>query len=325
MRSQELNLLMVFDAIMTEQSITRAAERLAMTQPAVSNAVSRMRTVWKDELFVRDGRNIQPTIYAQNLWRQIKLPLNQLADAVDPQEFDPATATRAFRIALADFFVDILWSPLRHIIEQQAPGIDLHAMPYDMKVTDHLLEDGQADMVIGKITGVPAVNLRAEQIMAPSYVVAMRADHALAKGNLTLEQFSAAEHLQVSITGELTNYCDVALMQSGFHRRVACTVNHFSAIPALLKNSNLIAVVPTACVEQELIRGELAASSIPMEFPASHIACLWHKRQDRDGGLAWLRGHIKAIAEQEGERHQQVMRQFCRQCQASKTQLKVAG
>ena len=118
MRPQELNLLVVFDAIMTERSITRAADRLSMTQPAVSNAVGRMRVAWKDELFVKDGRNIQPTLHAQNLWSQIREPLSALSEAMNPTAFVPSSAKRTFRIALTDIAVDMIWGQMRKIIEK---------------------------------------------------------------------------------------------------------------------------------------------------------------------------------------------------------------
>lgn len=326
MRAQELNLLMVFDAVMTERSITRAADRLAMTQPAVSNAVSRMRSVWKDELFVKDGRNIQPTVYAQNLWNQVKHPLGQLADAVDPREFDPATAKRAFRICMADIFVDMVWAPLRQIIEREAPGIDIHAIPYNHTNAEQLLDDARVDMVIGSINNPPSV-IRSEHILSTCYVVAMRPGHQLAKANLTLEEFAAADHLLVSLSGDPTGMTDAALMQEGLSRRIACTVNHFSAVVPLLKSSNLISVVPTATVEKAIICGDIAATTVPLEIQSSQLSSLWHKRQDRDGGLLWLRRHIKNIVTEDALRHRQVMEQFlCKnqQCMAARAEQQMA-
>ena len=149
MRPQELNLLMVFDAIMTERSITRAAERLSMTQPAVSNALSRMRAAWKDELFVKDGRNIRPTGHAQNLWGQIRGPLGALSDAVENKAFDPSTSKRTFRLAVADMAVSMAWLPLRKIIEAEAPGVNIHAVPYTLQSYERLLENAEVDMAIG--------------------------------------------------------------------------------------------------------------------------------------------------------------------------------
>ena len=148
MRPHDLNLLMIFDAIMTEGAITRAAEN--MTQPAVSNALS-YAPAWKDELFVKDGRGIQPTSFAKNLWSQIQGPLGELEVAVNPTDFNPATAKRTFRIAATDSIVSMVWGPLRKVIENEAPGINIHAIPnYDME-TDKILKDAEAELTFSKI------------------------------------------------------------------------------------------------------------------------------------------------------------------------------
>ncbi|MFT5840901.1 MAG: DNA-binding transcriptional LysR family regulator [Flavobacteriales bacterium] len=150
MRPHELKLLVIFDVIMTENSITRAAEQLSMTQPAVSNAVARMRTLWKNELFVPDGRKIQPTSYAKNLWEKIRDPLHNLNQAVEPDNFSPQTAKRTFRIALPDIALDALWLDMRLLFEQEAQGLNLHAVPYTINDTKQLLDDADVDLVIGQ-------------------------------------------------------------------------------------------------------------------------------------------------------------------------------
>lgn len=294
MRPQELNLLMVFDAIMTERSITRAADRLSMTQPAVSNAVSRMRVAWKDELFVKDGRNIQPTLHASNLWNQIREPLVELTEAIDHKGFDPATATRTFKVAVTDIVVDMCWAQLRRIIESQAPGINIHAIPYTIVNTEQVLEDAEVDMVIGG-SGVISNTFRAEYLFSPIYVCVMHHDHRLAKADVSLEEFAAADHLLVSLSGDTTGYTDQVLMQHGLTRRIACTVNHFSSVADLVKNSELICVVPTTAVAREIVEGEIAATKPPIELMPQQVSTIWHKRQDRDNGLIWLRKHFKDI------------------------------
>lgn len=294
MRPQELNLLMVFDAIMTERSITRAAHRLSMTQPAVSNSVSRMRAAWKDELFVKDGRNIQPTLHAQNLWNQIRAPLTALTEAVDPKSFDPATAKRTFRVAANDIVVDTAWAELRCVIEKEAPGINIHAVPYTIINADQVLEDAEVDMVIG-VTGVISSTFRAEYMFAPVYICIMNHDHPLAKADLSLQEFAAADHLLVSLSGDVTGYTDQVLLQHGLSRRVAMTVNHFSSAANLVKRSNLICVIPISAVANEIISGEISATKPPIEIMPQQISAIWHKRQDTDQGLAWLRDQLKRI------------------------------
>lgn len=312
MRPQELNLLMVFDAIMTERSITRAADRLAMTQPAVSNAVSRMRVAWKDELFVKDGRNIQPTLHAQNLWSQIREPLVELTQAVDPKSFDPATAKRTFRVAVTDIVVDMVWAELRQLFEKEAPGIDLHAIPYTIVNTEQVLEDAEVDMVIGA-TGLVSNTFRAEYLFSPCYVCIMRHGHQLAKEHLSLQEFADADHLLVSLSGDITGYTDQVLMQHGLARRIASTVNHFSSVAKLVQQSNLISVVPTAGVAESIVRGDIAATQPPVDLMPQQVSTIWHKRQDRDSGLIWLRKHFKNIITRVvAEQEKQVKEKLCK-------------
>ncbi|WP_293749291.1 LysR family transcriptional regulator [uncultured Paraglaciecola sp.] len=312
MRPQELNLLMVFDAIMTERSITRAANRLSMTQPAVSNAVSRMRVAWKDELFIKDGRNIQPTLHAQNLWNQIRVPLIALTEAVDPKSFDPATAKRTFRVAVADIVVDMAWAELRCAIEKEAPGVNIHAIPYTIVNSDQVLEDAEVDMVIGN-SGVISSTFRAEYLFSPMYVCIMNHDHPLAKADLTLEEFAAADHLLVSLSGDITGYTDQVLLQHGLSRRVAVTVNHFSSAANLIQRSNLISVIPISAVAKEIIAGDISATKPPLELMPQQVSAIWHKRQDRDQGLIWLREHFKHIISKNVELETtQVMNSLCK-------------
>jgi DNA-binding transcriptional LysR family regulator len=312
MRPQELNLLMVFDAIMTERSITRAAHRLSMTQPAVSNAVSRMRVVWKDELFVKNGRNIQPTLHAQNLWNKVREPLISLTEAVDPKRFNPATAKRTFRVAVNDIVVDMAWAELRCTIEKEAPGINIHAVPYTIVNTDQVLEDAEVDMVIG-VTGVISNTFRAEFLFSPIYICIMNHDHLLAKADLSLQEFAAADHLLVSLSGDITGYTDQVLLQHGLSRRVAVTVNHFSSVANLIQRSNLICVIPISAVSEEIIAGDIAATMAPIEIMPQQISAIWHKRQDKDQGLIWLREHFKRIISQTVELdNAQVMDSLCK-------------
>jgi DNA-binding transcriptional LysR family regulator len=312
MRPQELNLLMVFDAIMTERSITRAANRLSMTQPAVSNAVSRMRVAWKDELFIKDGRNIQPTLHAQNLWNQIRAPLIALTEAVDPKSFDPATAKRTFRVAVADIVVDMAWAELRCVIEKEAPGVNIHAIPYTIVNSDQVLEDAEVDMVIGN-SGVISSTFRAEYLFSPMYVCIMNHDHPLAKADLSLEEFASADHLLVSLSGDITGYTDQVLLQHGLTRRVAVTVNHFSSAANLIQRSNLISVIPISAVAKEIIAGDISATKPPLELMPQQVSAIWHKRQDRDQGLVWLREHFKRIISKNVELETtQVMDSLCK-------------
>lgn len=294
MRPQELNLLIIFDAIMTEQSITRTADRLSMTQPAVSNAVARMRAAWNDELFVKDGRNIQPTSYAKNLWQQIRDPLQQLSNAIDPDEFDPKTAKRTFRLSVSDIVVDTIWSDLRRLFEAEAPGLNIHAVPHTIVNTQQVLDDADVDLVVGATNPMPQ-NIRSTHLFDGSFVCAMRKNHPLAKPDLSLDEFISADQLLVSLSGDSSAMTDQVLGQQGLSRRIAFTVNHFASAAPILIDSDLIAVLPAGAVYKYVVDGQLAVTPLPIDIPKASISMLWHKRQDKDAGLTWLRGHVKEI------------------------------
>lgn len=302
MRHQELNLLMIFDAIMTEGSITRAAERLAMTQPAVSNAVARMRGAWKDDIFIKDGRNVQPTLFAQNLWAQVRTPLKQLDEAVDPENFNPLDAKRTFRVAATDIVVEIAWKPLRKIFEKDAPGINLYAFPYTIVNGQQLLDDAEVDLVIGTVGVMPGM-ITSDYLFSSAYVCVMRPGHPLEKANLSMREFADADHLLVSLSGDTVGFTDQALAQHGMGRRIAMTVNHFSAVAPLLNDSDLIAVVPSTAVAREIFSKQLAVTRPPIDIPPNPIYCYWHRRQEKDLGLRWFREMLTQILRDNIEYH----------------------
>lgn len=294
MRPQELKLLVIFDVIMTEKSITQAAERLSMTQPAVSNAVSRMRVLWKDKLFVPDGRKIQPTTYANNLWGKVKDSIHNINQAIEPIEFEASSARRTFRVALPDIALDTIWLDLRKLFEKEATGLNLHAVPYTITCTKPILDAADVDLVIGQ-GNRSLENICTEHLFDTSYVCVMRKNHPLTKKTLTAEEFSLAEHLLVSLSGDITSPTDQALQQLGLTRRIAFTVNSFSSAIPIIKGSDLIAVLPTDLIYNYLPCGEFVITQPPLDIPKSSISMLWHKRQSADIGLIWLRKHIKQI------------------------------
>ncbi|BDX06178.1 LysR family transcriptional regulator [Planctobacterium marinum] len=294
MRTQELKLLVIFDVIMTEKSITLAAERLAMTQPAVSNAVSRMRVLWKDQLFVPDGRKIQPTSYANNFWDKVRDSLRNINQAIEPEEFEEGSAQRTFRVALPDIALDALWPDLRKLFEDEAPGLNLHAVPYTIASTKPVLDAADVDLVIGQ-GNRSLENICTEHLFDTSYVCVMRKGHPLTNKPLTIEAFSKADHLLISLSGDISSPVDQTLQQSGLTRRIAITVNSFSSAVPIIKKTDVIAILPTDLVHNHLDNNEIAVFHPPLDIPHSSISMLWHKRQSSDKGLIWLRNQIKRI------------------------------
>jgi len=289
----DLNLLVIFDVIMQEQSISIAAERLAMTQPSVSNAVARMRHVWSDPLFVKAGRGIKATPYAVKLWQEVSESLHTISQVVNPETFSPSTAKRCFRVSLTDGMSSLLWLELREIIENKAPNIDIHAVPYTMNAVN-LLQNAEVDLVTDYVPDIG--NSFQRQFLCNNYFVAvMSPRHLLAHDELSLEQFVSAEHLLVSLSGDASGAVDNKLMELKLIRRIAMTVNSFANATQLLKASSLISVLPFAIIADEIKSGALIAKPLPFNLAPAEISMAWHKRNDRDLGLQWLRETVKEI------------------------------
>ncbi|WP_158601963.1 LysR family transcriptional regulator [Pararobbsia silviterrae] len=291
MKDIDLHLISIFDAVMTEGSVTKAAERLAMTQSAVSNAVARMRVVWNDPLFTRSGRGIQPSAKAHALWRELQAPLAQIRTAASPEKFDPATSTRAFRVAVTDYLSSALWPMLRKHIEHEAPGIRILAVPYTSQGTGPQLRNNDIDISIGGLQAM-GEDIRLQSLFVEHWVCAMRADHPLARTALTRDDFLDADHLLVSLSGHPVGVADDVLERHGMRRRVAMTLNHFSGVVPLLLASDLISVLPAGVIRTHALRRRIHACDVPLDLPPFACRMAWHTRHERDPAQRWLRGLV---------------------------------
>ena len=302
MSNVDLNLLVVFDAIMTEGSITKAASRVGMTQPAVSNSVARMRLVWNDPLFVKHGRGIKPTPRAESLWQHFRSPLLEIRQMTTDNGFDPATSDRVFRVGVTEHPVDMIWLPLRRVMETEAPNISIHSVPIHRN-TEELLLNASIDLAVHYYVGNHK-KIRSSWLFSNKLVCVVRPDHSLlqsldSKGVLPLEQYLLEDHLMVSLSGEARANVDDVLAQRGLKRKIAMTVNYFSLVPPILKDSNLVCVTPQSVVARDVRAGELVVVPLSFEIEPAPISLLWHTRQDRDAGNIWMRQLISKFANAE--------------------------
>lgn len=294
MNSRELTLLHIFDAVMREASVSRAADRLDMTQPAVSNAIARMRVLWRDPVFVRKGRQIEPTAFAEQLWAQIRDPINQLTRSVLSVDFEPATSQRSFRVALTDLSVDLYWPRLVQEVSRLAPRVDLFAVPFTQLGAVDQLRDASIDLALGP-KGERDRSVRSRLMFAKGFRLVMRNDHALAGKPVALADFVAAQHLVVSRTGNVEGHVDRALQELGLKRRVALTVNHFSVLPKLLAQSDLIAVVPEHAAGDPHYSSDLWVTDVPIALESVPVYLFWHARLDNDPASAWFRKLVELV------------------------------
>ncbi len=296
----DLNLLRVFDAVMTEQNLTRAANRLAMTQPAVSNAVKRLRDALGDELLIRTAHGVKPTARAESLWPAVRRALADLEEAVAPRSFELAKANATFRMAMADATAGLLLPPLVRLIESEAPGIDIRMVPLTTREPRPMLLRGDIDIAIGFFPGVVAqlqgsteTPVRHERLYAGHYVCVMRKNHPLADKELTLERYCDANHLLVSFSGRARGLVDDALVSLNKERRILLTVNQFFTAGKVVAASDLLMVIPYHLIDATGMSEQLIQKSLPFPLPEVHIDMLWHERNARSPGHRWLREQLR--------------------------------
>jgi DNA-binding transcriptional LysR family regulator len=306
-RTLDLNLLRVFDEVMAERNLTRAARNLAMTQPAVSNALSRLRETLGDKLVVRSGYGVEPTPRALSLWPSVADALRQLESSLTPGDFVASQATTSFVLAMADATAAELMPGLVEIIERDAPGISARVLPLTTRDPRRLLDEGHVDLAVGFFPAVLAdLTAQAQQGgLAPfdhqrlydgRYICVMRQGHPLTSKPLTLERYCTAHHLLVSFSGRPFGFVDEALAALGQKRRVVLTVNQFFTAGRVVANSDLLTVLPSHFINVTGIGDQLVLRELPFEVSPVHVDSLWHRRQGQRSDHAWLRLAMAAAA-----------------------------
>lgn len=306
----DLNLLRIFDAVMTEQNLTRAASRLAMTQPAVSNALRRLRDSLGDELLIRTAHGVKPTPRAEELWPVIRRTLSELEEAVAPSNIDISLIQATFRMAMADSTAVLLLPPLVRAIEQEAPRINIRMMPLTTREPRPMLLRGDIDLAIGFFPGVvaqlmggPDTPIRHERLYTGQYVCVMRKDHPLADKELTLDEYCSADHLLVSFSGRAHGLSDEALAQLNRTRRILLTVNQFFTAGQVVANSDLITVLPFHLLASTGMEKHIVVKPLPFKLPDVYVDMLWHVRDSRSPAHKWLRTQM-ALTTVKGSRRE---------------------
>lgn len=286
-RHLDFNLLKTLDALLDERSVTRAAERLSLTQPAVSGMLTRLRESFDDPLFVRAQRGMVPTLRAEQLAAPVKQLLGDIEHLLRPQAFDPATADMTVSIASTDYALRAVVVPFLSALRVQAPNIRVAVQSVDAQQLPGQLERGDIDLaLVTPDSTVPG--LHAAALFEERYVCVMRAQHPDAAGKtLTLERFCALDHALVSPSGgAFHGVTDQALARIGKSRRVTVSVTSFLVLPDILRTSDLIAVVPRRLA---LHAEGLAMLEPPVEIPGFSKTVAWHERTHHDPAHQWVR------------------------------------
>lgn len=290
LRELDLNLLVIFNQLLVEPRVSKVADTLGLTQPAVSNALARLRKALGDELFLRTPRGMVPTPFAAQLAEPIAGALGMMHSALNQSAgFDPATSRRAFTIAMTDIGEIYFLPKLMDALSRLAPGVTVSTVrDASVNLRDEM-EAGHVDAAIGLLPALKAGFFKRRLFMQP-YVVMFRRGHRLARpGALTLEAFQRAEHVVAVSPGTGHGKVDELLDRSGVQRHVRLRVPHFVAVGHLLHASDMIATVPERYATQCVEPFGLTYAPHPAKLPDIPISLFWHAKMHKDPASQWLR------------------------------------
>lgn len=296
----DLNLLVAFEALHRERSVTRAGRRLGLSQPATSAVLARLRAAFDDELFVRTPKGLEPTPRAEALAGPIARALADLRAAIEPGEFDPASSTEVFRVGAIDAVLAVLLGAAAGRLMKEAPRARLEVRPIDPTQAPALLEARELDvaLVAAPTPNVPAF-LGARELFPVDLVLATRLGHPLAGPTAPrFTEMAKHPHVIVSFAGPSRTPVDDALAQLGASRHVAAVLGSFLAVPHLLAASDAIAIVPGPFARALAARGLVACTPLPPEVPQPKLVMrmLWPKRLDASPAHVWFRDVVAAAA-----------------------------
>ncbi|MCU0805645.1 MAG: LysR family transcriptional regulator [Burkholderiales bacterium] len=285
----DLNLLRAFDAILRDRSVTAAGQRVGLTQPAMSNALARLRAAFGDALFVRGPEGMQPTPFARSIADPVRQALGLIDAALASRAgFDPSTSERMFRFNMSDIGEMVFLPPLLERLHRAAPGVRVEAVSLAQGDLEESLATGAIDLALGALPGVgPPV--RSRRLFRDPYLSLVRADHPSIGSRLARRQFLEASHVVVSSVGTGHQAVEAALLAAGLHRRIALRVPHFVVVPMILARTDLIATLPGRIAASFAQTGDFKTLAPPLRIPAADVQVHWHERFTEDAGNRWMR------------------------------------
>lgn len=292
----DLNLLPVFMALMEERSVTRAANRLGITQPALSNSLNRLRDTLRDQLFIRERYGIRPTQLAEEIAPAIEAALSQLDHVVaHQQEFDPGKAKRLFLIAPNSYAELVLMPALITRLQQEAPGISLRMTPFGNDLGETGVISGTTALVLGRVVDPPD-NLVVQHLMDDGLACVVRADHPTVGETLSRKQYEALRHVNVLPPGRIRAGVFQALSRQNLKREVAVSVTHFLAVPEMIAVTDYCATLPKLICRSLERDPRFKVLEAPVDLGTFPVEMAWHVRYRHDPAHRWLRETISGTA-----------------------------
>lgn len=301
LQSIDLNLLVAFEALMEERNVTRAARRVGLSQPAMSNALTRLRRTFDDPLLFRTPSGMSPTPTAQALIEPVRSALSQLRAALEKKPaFNPAASKRAFHVLTSDYVEIVLLAPIVGELRKQADGVSIrvHRPPNVFQPPSRTALSDSFDLAIGFFPDALSLDpsVRSEVLFEEDNVCIASTTHPSIKSRISIRQYASACHAAVFYKSEGPGVIDTILAQKGLTRPLAVLAPHFASVPFIVAESDLIATVPRRLAGRFSKALKLQVLPIPFTMPSFRVAMLWHERVDSDPAHAWLRGLIMETA-----------------------------
>lgn len=292
--SFDLRLLLVFDALMQERSVTRASSRLGITQPAASNALNRLRHHLRDPLFLKTANGMEPTQRAIDLAGPVTHALRQLETVLDPPAFPPGKNKWTFQMAVSDHVSIVVLPHLEERIQKSAPGLELRLKSKTIRTLPGMLDSGEVDLALGYNLGLPK-RFRSQSLFQDQYVCLMRAGHPLSKGALTLPRFASARHVLVRPSGESGSLLDELLGKRKIKRHISMSVTQLLSAFFLVESSDLITAVFRSTADYCIARGGFQLVARPLPVDPVQITMVWHVGKTAHPAHRWMREQLADI------------------------------
>ena len=291
----DLRLLSIFDAIMTERSLTRAACRLGMSQPALSNNLARLRDVLNDKLFIRSSAGMRPTPRALELAVPVSHALRELQSALEQRSFVPAEAERTFRLSMSPHASTALMPLIMQRVSRQAPNVRFRVLPKNNLSVWSVLDSNDADFVVGVVPEIPK-RFDAIELFQDEFVAVMRKGHPLARGRLTLTTFSAQNQVLVTGTNRDFSLFDDQLKLLGHSRSISLTVTEYLAALLSISQTNLMTALFRRTLTPLKKIMTLPILSRPLPMDPLPVKLVWHPGLSNHPAYDWLRGEFIAAS-----------------------------
>lgn len=292
-RHLDLNLLRILDALYGDRNVSAAARRLKMSQPAVSTGLSRLRSFFSDQLFVRSGSGMMPTPFALELEQPVRSILDTLnREILRPPAFAPQETRRCFTFSTSDIGELVFLPRLLAALREHAPHATARCVTIAHAQLERALEDGTVDIALGYFPDLTGPNIRSMSLFAHPFTCLVRFDHPTIGATLDLEQFLAADHLVVNQEGRSQEIFERMMQEKGFKRRILLHLPHFMSVPQLIRESDMISTVPlTLGIAFGQSHG-LRLLRPPLDIPAIPLKQFWHRRLQDDPAMVWLRSLV---------------------------------